>query len=86
VRVRPEVREALAAASTAHASGPRFEFVADPALPPGGVVLELSRGCARHDPAGFVEELVDALAGLLDAGRDDRRHSVTTDGEEEREP
>lgn len=68
VRVRPEVRDALAAAPPGSARDLRLEFVADPALPPGGVVLELPDGRARHDPSRMVEELAAALGALLGGG------------------
>ncbi len=84
VRVRPEVRDALAAGAAA--GGTRFEFVADPALPPGGVVLELPQGCARHDPARLVEGLVAALAGLLDDRGGPGEDAAAVRAKEEREP
>ncbi len=71
VRVRPAVREPLAAALDGGGGerAPRFEFVADPALPPGGVTLERSDGRVHHRPDELVEELVAALRAILDGSR-----------------
>ena len=69
VRVRPAVREALAAAL---GSGPeegraRLEIVADPAMPVGGVTVERAEGAIHHRPEQLAEELVAGLLRLLEA-------------------
>ncbi len=81
VRVRPAVREALAAAL---GSGPeegraRLEIVADPAMPVGGVTVERAEGAIHHRPEQLVEELVAGLLRLLEAPAESPRDQHGSD-------